>query len=112
MCLAAFPGPKPVTDTWDGRAWTPVAASLPAYPVDLTCSGAGGCWLLGMTGTSRPLALRWQGSGWAQVSVRAPHHHGYLNALACGTRCWVVGGAGGARGNGAPYTYPLIEPLS
>jgi hypothetical protein len=112
MCLAAFPGPKPVTDTWDGRAWTRVAASLPAYPVDLTCSGAGGCWLLGMTGTSRPLALRWQGSGWAQVSVRAPHHHGYLNALACGTRCWVVGGAGGARGNGAPYTYPLIEPLS
>jgi hypothetical protein len=111
MCLAAFPGSRPVTDTWDGRAWRPVTTSLPAYPVDLTCSGAGGCWLLGMTGTSRPLALRWQGSGWAQVSVRAPHHHGYLSALACGTRCWVVGGTGGSRENGAPYTTPLIEPL-
>jgi hypothetical protein len=112
MCLAAFPGPKPITGAWNGRTWALVTAALPAYPVALTCSGASGCWLLGMTGTSRPLAWRWQGSGWAQVSVRAPHHHGYLNALACGTRCWVVGGTGGARGNGSPYTNPLIEPVS
>ena len=64
-----------------------------------------------MTGKSRPLALRWQGSGWAPVTVRAPHHHGYLDALACGDRCWVVGGTGGSRENGAPYTTPLIQPL-
>jgi hypothetical protein len=110
-CLAAFPGRKPVTDAWDGRAWTQVATALPAYPVALTCSGPGGCWLLGMTGTSRPLALRWQGTTWAPVTVRAPHHHGYLSALACGDKCWVVGGTGGSRENGAPYTTPLIEPL-
>lgn len=112
MCLAAFPGPGPVTDTWNGRVWTPVATSLPTYPVELNCSGANGCWLLGTTGKSRPLALRWQGGGWASVTVRAPHHHGYLSSLACGDRCWVVGGTGGNRGNGAPYTYPLIEPLA
>ncbi len=112
MCLAAFPGPSPVTDAWNGRTWTPVRVGLPAYPVALACSGASGCWLLGMTGTSRPLALRWQGGGWARVTVRAPYHYGYLDALACGNRCWVVGGTGGARGNGAPYTYPLIEPVA
>jgi hypothetical protein len=113
MCLAAFPGPKPITGAWNGRTWTAVATSLPAYPVGLTCSGGSGCWLLGMTGTSRPVALRWQGSGWAPVTVRTPrHHHGYLNALACGNRCWAVGGTGGTRANGAPYTSPLIEPLS
>ncbi len=111
LCLAAFPGSHPVTDTWNGRNWTPAATSLPAYPVDLTCSGADGCWLLGMTDKSRPLALRWQGGGWAPVTVHAPHHHGYLSALACGNRCWVVGGTGGTRGNGAPYTYPLIESV-
>ena len=113
MCLAAFPGRKPVTDTWNGRTWTPVSTSLPTYPIDLTCSGSGsgGCWLLGMTGKSRPLALRWQGSGWAPVAVPAPRHHGYLNALACGNRCWVVGGTGGTRANGAPYTTPLVSFL-
>lgn len=111
LCLAAFPGASPVTDAWNGRAWTPVSTSLPAYPTALTCSGTGGCWLLGMTGKSRPLALRWQGGGWAPVTVRAPHHRGYLDALACGDRCWVVGGTGGARENGAPYTTPLIAPL-
>ncbi len=111
MCLAAFPGRQPVTETWNGRTWTQVTTSLPAYPVDLTCSGSGGCWLLGMTAKSRPLALRWQGGSWAPVTVPAPRHHGYLNALACGNRCWVVGGTGGARANGAPYTTPLIDPL-
>jgi hypothetical protein len=111
MCLAAFPGPSPVTDAWNGRAWTPVSTSLPAYPTALTCSGTGGCWLLGMTGRSRPLALHWQGGDWAPVTVRAPHHRGYLDALACGDRCWAVGGTGGARQNGAPYTTPLIAPL-
>jgi hypothetical protein len=111
-CLAAFPGRKPLTDAWNGRAWTQVATALPAYPVALQCSGAGGCWLLGMSGKSRPLAWRWQGTDWAPVTVRAPHHHGYLNALACGDKCWVVGGTGGSRENGAPDTTPLIEPLS
>ena len=110
-CLAAFPGRQAVTETWNGRTWTPVTTMLPAYPVALSCSGTSGCWLLGMTGKSRPLALRWQGGGWASVKVSAPHHHGYLSALACGSRCWVVGGTGGSRENGAPYTTPLIEPL-
>lgn len=111
VCLAAFPGRHAVTDSWNGRSWTTVTTTLPAYPVALTCSGTSGCWLLGMTGKSRPLALRWQGAGWASVKVSAPHHHGYLAALACGDRCWVVGGTGGSRENGAPYTTPFIAPL-
>jgi hypothetical protein len=111
VCLAAFPGRQAVTDTWNGRTWTPVTTTLPAYPVALSCSGAGGCWLLGTTGKSRSLALRWQGAAWASVTVRAPQRHGYLSALACGNRCWAVGGTGGSRENGAPYTTPLIEPL-
>jgi hypothetical protein len=111
MCVAAFPGRNPVTDAWNGRAWTQTATALPLYPVALECVGAG-CWMLGMTGKSRPLALRWQATDWAAVTVRAPHHRGYLTALACGEKCWVVGGTGGSRENGAPYTTPLIEPLS
>jgi hypothetical protein len=110
MCLAAFPGSDPVTDAWNGRAWTPVAGSLPAYPVGLTCSAAKGCWLLGKTGRSGPLALHWQDRAWMPVAIPA-NSHGYLNGLACGTGCWAVGGTGGARNNGAPYTTPLITPL-
>jgi hypothetical protein len=110
VCLAAFPGRKPVTDVWNGRSWTQVATALPTYPVALRCSASDGCWLLGMTGKSRPLALRWQVTDWVAVAVRAPHR-GYLDALACGDRCWAVGGTGGARENGAPYTTPLITAL-
>ena len=36
---------------------------------------------------------------------------GYLTALACGSSCWAVGGEGGTRRNGNPYTRPLIAPL-
>jgi hypothetical protein len=112
MCVAAFPGTRPVTEVWNGRTWAPVAARLPAYPSGLSCSGSSGCWLLGMTGRSRPLALRWQGSAWAPVTVPAAGRPGYLNAAACSTRCWAVGGAGGIRGNGGSYTYPLVQPLA
>jgi hypothetical protein len=113
MCLAAFPGPAHlVTDVWNGQAWTPVTTSMLTYPVGLTCSGGDGCWLLGMTHKDRPLALHWQSGGWAAVSGPAARHQGYLTALACGSGCWAVGGTGGTRRNGVPYTSPLIEPLS
>ena len=112
MCVAAFPGADPVTDIWNGRAWTAVATSLPAYPVGLACAGVRGCWLLGMTRGSRPLALRWQGHGWAAVTMPAAHRQGYLSALACGSRCWAVGGEGGTRLGGVPFTNPLTEPLA
>lgn len=112
MCLAAFPGSNLVTDVWNGRAWAPVTSSKLTYPVGLTCAGGRGCWLLGMTRKYRPLALRWQGNGWASVTVPTAHHRGYLSALACGSGCWAVGGEGGTRRNGVPYTHPLIEPLA
>jgi hypothetical protein len=111
MCLAAFPGSRPVTDAWNGRSWTPVATSLLAYPAGLACSASAGCWLLGTTSRFRPLALRWQRGRWTPVIVRAPRPHGFLTGLACANNCWVVGGTGGARGDGASYTYPLTEPL-
>ncbi len=111
LCLAAFPGISLVTDVWDGQAWTPVTTSMLTYPVALTCSGGHGCWLLGMTRKGRPLALRWQQGGWAAVTGPAARHQGYLTALACGSGCWAVGGKGGTRRNGVPYTSPLIEPL-
>ncbi len=112
MCLAAFPGPDLVTDVWDGRSWAPVTSSMLAYPIGLTCSGGQGCWLLGMTRKYRPLALRWLANDWASVTVPTAHHRGYLSALACGSSCWAVGGEGGTRRNGVPYTHPLIEPLA
>ena len=111
LCLAAFPGASLVTDAWNGRAWTPVTTSMLTYPVGLTCSGGHGCWLLGMTRKYRPLALRWQDGGGAAVTGPAARHQGYLTALACGSGCWAVGGKGGTRRNGVPYTNPLIEPL-
>jgi hypothetical protein len=111
LCLAAFSGASLVTDTWNGRAWTSVTTSMLTYPISLTCSGGHGCWLLGMTRKYRPLALRWQQGGWASVTGPAARHQGYLTALACGTGCWAVGGKGGTRRNGVPYTNPLIEPL-
>jgi len=114
MCLAAFPGTSLVTDAWNGRAWTPVTSSGPAYPVGLSCSGPRGCWLLGMTRIYRPLALHWQGpaQGWAAVTVPSARHQGYLSALACGGGCWAVGGKGGNRRNGVPYSSPLIDSLA
>jgi hypothetical protein len=112
MCLAAYDGTTLVTDVWNGSTWTPVSSATLSYPVGLTCSGSKGCWLLGMTGKSHPLALRWQGSGWAPVSVPAVRHSGYLSGLACGSGCWAVGGEGGSRRNGDPYTRPLIAPLA
>jgi hypothetical protein len=114
LCLAAFPGSELVTDAWNGRAWTPVTSSMISYPAGLSCSGAKGCWLLGMTRTYRPLALHWQagGQGWTAVTGPAARHQGYLSALACGSGCWAVGGKGGPRRNGLPSTGALIEPLS
>jgi hypothetical protein len=118
MCLAAFPGTRQlVTDAWNGRAWTPVTTSKLTYPVGLSCSGARGCWLLGMTRKDHPLALHWRGGsggarGWAAVTVPSARHQGYLSALACGGGCWAVGGKGGTRRNGVPYTNPLIESLA
>jgi len=112
MCLAAFPGASLVTDVWNGRTWAPVTSSMLTYPIGLTCSGGRACWLLGMTRKDRPLALRWQRDGWAPVTVPTRPHRGYLSALACASGCWAVGGQGGSRRNGVPYTNPLIEPLA
>jgi hypothetical protein len=112
MCLAAFPGAHLVTDVWNGRTWAPVTSSMLTYPTALSCSGGQGCWLLGMTRKYRPLALRWQRDGWAPVTVPTSPHGGYLSGLACGSGCWAVGGQGGTRRDGDPYTYPLIEPLA
>ena len=112
LCLAAFPGAHLVTDVWNGRTWASVTTRVPTYPTGLTCSHGRGCWLLGMTRGYRPLALRWQRDGWARMSVPAPPQRGDLSALACATRCWAVGGKGGTRRNGVPYTYPLIEPVA
>ncbi len=114
MCLAVFPGASLVTDAWNGRSWTPVISSGLTYPVGLSCSGPRGCWLLGMTRKYRPLALHWQGPamGWAPVPVPSARHQGYLSALACGDGCWAVGGKGGNRRNGVPFSSPLIDSLA
>ena len=115
MCLAAFPGGgQLVTDAWNGRAWTAVTSSKLTYPVGLSCSGGKACWLLGMTRKHRPLAMRWQAGaqGWAAVTVRLPGSQGYLSGLACDSGCWAVGGTGGTRRNGVPYTNPLIKSLA
>jgi hypothetical protein len=112
LCLAAYDGSKLVTDVWNGKTWTPVSTAALTYPVGLTCSGGKGCWLLGMTRKHQPLALRWQGNDWVAVTVPAVPHRGYLSSLACGSSCWAVGGAGGSRRNGDPYTRPLIAPLA
>jgi hypothetical protein len=116
LCLAAFPDADLVTDVWNGRAWTPVTGAKLTYPVGLSCSGASqgpaDCWLLGMTRASHPLAMRWQGQGWASVAVAATRPHSYLTGLACGSDCWAVGGQGGTRRNGVPYTNSFIAPLA
>jgi hypothetical protein len=112
LCLAAYNGTKLVTDVWNGRTWTAASSSALTYPVGLTCSGGKGCWLLGMTRKHQPLALRWQGGGWAAVTAPKVPHRGYLSGLACGSSCWAVGGEGGSRRNGDPYTRPLIAPLA
>jgi len=68
-----------------------VTSSKLTYPVGLSCSavspGPAGCWLLGMTRASRPLALRWQGQGWVSVAVPATHPQSYLTGLACASDC-------------------------
>ena len=91
MCLAAFGGKDLVTDVWNGSTWTPAGPSMLTYPVGLTCSGARGCWLLGMTRKYRPLALRWQGNDWVAVAVpgappRLPERPGLRQQMLGGRR--------------------------
>lgn len=114
MCLAAFPGGTSlVTDAWNGRDWTPVPTAKLAFPISLTCAAARGCYVLGMTRSSHPLALRWRGNNWVPAAMPAAQGIGvgYLTGVACGNRCWAVGGKGGSRRNGAPYTSPLVQVI-
>jgi hypothetical protein len=126
LCLAVFQSQNAmtsaasvpvVTEQWDGHAWTPRPGALPPDLADLTCAGPRGCWLLGATRGSRPLALHWQQprqgrpGHWAPVAAASPQPSGYLTGLGCGRVCWAVGATGSLRGNGVFYSQPLITEL-
>jgi hypothetical protein len=121
MCLAVIQGSdalssaasvSAVTEQWDGHAWTPHLTALPPRLTNLTCTTGRGCWLLGATSSSRPLALRWQPQGrWQPVAVANPEPSGYLTDVGCGRACWAVGATGSTRGNGVFFSQQLITEL-
>jgi hypothetical protein len=100
-----------ITQEWNGRSWTAAVASMPRYPAGLACSGNQGCWLLGASGSLRPVAARWQGNHWVAMPVGSGAAAGYLGDLACGSTCWAVGGKSSRLGDGSFYSRPLIAPV-
>jgi hypothetical protein len=121
MCLAVFQGSDAlgsaasaaaVTEQWDGRSWTPRRTALPPHLANLACVSGRGCWLLGTTASSRPLALHWQRPGrWQPVTVASPEPSGYLTGVGCARACWAVGATGTTRGNGVFFSQQLITEL-
>lgn len=112
-CLALLrSGRGQVTEKWNGRSWTAAAGNPPPYLAGLTCSGSRGCWLLGTSRAFAPLALRWEHGSWAGVPVTGASSRGYLAGLACGSRCWAVGGRTSTLGDGSSYSHPLMATVA
>ena len=59
-----------------------------------------------------PLALRWEHGTWAGGPVTGAGSRGYLAGVACGTRCWAVGGRTSMLGDGSSYSHPLIVTVA
>ncbi len=112
-CLALLrSGRGQVTEEWNGRSWTATAGNPPPYLAGLTCSASRGCWLLGTSGALAPLALRREHGTWAGVPVTGASSRGYLAGVACGSRCWAVGGRTSTLGDGSSYSHPLIATVA
>ena len=91
---------------WNGSAWAAIASpnALASTHNDLhgiACAAASDCWAVGSAsnGSARQtLALRWNGTAWAQVTSpsTAPTVDNALVAVACraATDCWAVGNGG------------------
>jgi hypothetical protein len=112
-CLALLrSGRDLIAEHWNGSSWTPAADRPPPYLADLACAGDHGCWLLGTSDALAPLALRWTNGSWVRTPVAGASQRGYLGDLACGTRCWAIGGRTSTLGDGSSYSHPLIGPVA
>jgi hypothetical protein len=112
-CLALLrSGRDLITEHWNGSSWTPAAGRPPPYLADLACAGGRGCWLLGTSDALAPLALRWGNGSWVRTPVTGASQRGYFGDLACGTRCWAIGGQTSTLGDGSSYSHPLIGPVA
>ena len=112
-CLALLrSGRGLVTEEWNGRSWTAAAGNPLPYLAGLTCSGSRGCWLLGTSRALAPLAQRLDHSTWAPAPLTGASPPGYLAGLACGTRCWAVGGRTSTLGDGSSYSRPFIATVA
>ena len=112
-CLALLrSGRGLVSEEWNGRSWTAAAGNPPPYLAGLTCAGGRGCWLLGTSRALVPLAQRWEHGTWAGAPLTGASSRGYVAGLACGTRCWAVGGRTSTLGDGSSYSRPLIATVA
>lgn len=92
---------------WNGSAWTQVASPNPANYYNqlhgVSGSGPNDVWAVGTyvnrgepTGTSHPLAMHWNGSGWSQVTVPASGNAIlYAVTTISPTDAWAVGSKNG-----------------
>jgi hypothetical protein len=92
----------PVTDRWNGRAWTQAEPPAPGGATNgdlaaVACSATTACTAIGesATGKGAPtlLAERWNGSAWKIQPLPAPPGGGLLHAVACpaASACRAVG---------------------
>jgi hypothetical protein len=92
----------PVTDRWNGRAWTQAEPPAPGGATNgdlaaVACSATTACTAIGESATGKGvptlLAERWNGSAWKIQPLPAPPGGGLLHAVACpaASACRAVG---------------------
>jgi hypothetical protein len=96
---------RPMTEHWNGAAWSVVAAPAPTTTFSnqgtlegVACASATQCWAVGEyqtnAGLQQPLIERWDGSTWTIVPANTSTTlRNYLIAVACNSAsdCWAVG---------------------
>ncbi|HEV2791333.1 MAG TPA: hypothetical protein VGV69_08570, partial [Solirubrobacterales bacterium] len=111
-------GRKNFGTRWNGSSWAPAALPAPeaavgAFSEAVSCGSASDCVAVGgwidSEGVEKPLAVRWNGTTWSQITPTAPSGalETTLNDVSCAsaTKCAAVGGYADAEGALHPLAY-------
>jgi hypothetical protein len=105
-----------LSETWNGKAWTPVLPSAPAGSQleAISCLSAKSCVAVGAAGASHGIGAllteSWNGTKWTRGSISAPPHTqgGFLDGVSCATASFCVA-TGAVFVGSAGAEAPLIE---
>jgi hypothetical protein len=105
-CFQGFGGIKTLILHWNGARWKRVPSPSPGQGSSLSgvsATSARHAWAVGCTAfcflssaSPHTVVLRWNGTTWTRVSLRAPDKIGALNGVAAtsASNAWAVGCAG------------------